>query len=192
MIGTFPNGAGTIEICCRATNGCDSTNEVCKTFQVLLPPNRDTTVHICNEDNTWPGTGVPDAPSPLPGAPFAPGFHTVNLRNAETCPYNFNIVVIKDAPVTKDLGDQLVCATETFTYCGQTYTALQGGPKTFICNGLAEILSAKIQFLNEYMGLLPPPQYKIEQLKMYRWFVSHLDFCNKESRRLTVVLISPR
>ena len=130
-----PTGVGTIEICCKATNGCDSTNEVCKTFEVVLPPNRDTTVNICSEDNTWPGTGVPNAPSPLPGAPFAPGTYAINLLTAQNCPYVFNLVVVKDQPLTKNLGDVLLCETESFSYCGRTYTGLQSGAKTFVCLG---------------------------------------------------------
>lgn len=129
------NAPGTIEICCQASNGCDSTNELCKVFTVLTPPDRDTTVFICDEDATWPGTNVPNAPSPLPGAPFAPGTYAINLKTAQNCPYVFNVTVNKLPPNQKDLGDKVLCETETFTYCGKTYNGTQSGQKTFICFG---------------------------------------------------------
>jgi hypothetical protein len=98
-------------------------------------PNRDTTVFICAEDASWPGTNVPDAPNPLPGAPFTPGVHKVVLTNPEGCKYEFNITVNKYPPIVKDLGDVVLCENESFTYCNKTYTGLQSGAKTFNCPG---------------------------------------------------------
>ncbi|MBK8722355.1 MAG: hypothetical protein IPL95_08835 [Saprospiraceae bacterium] len=132
------NAPGTIEICCQATNGCDSTNQLCKVFTVLTPPDRDTTVFICDEDASWPGTGVPNAPSPLPGAPFAPGTYAINLKTAQNCPYVFNVTVNKLPPNTKDLGDKVLCESESFTYCGRTYNGNQSGIKTFVCVGTGQ------------------------------------------------------
>ncbi|MBK8722354.1 MAG: hypothetical protein IPL95_08830 [Saprospiraceae bacterium] len=110
-------------------------------FPVITVPDRDTAVFICNEDLFWPGTNVPNAPNPLPGAPFPPGQHIVALTTSQGCNYNFNINVDQYPPILKDLGDKILCESESFTYCANTFFGNQPGQKQFSCPGV---------------GLLPP------------------------------------
>jgi hypothetical protein len=114
--------ADTLELCVRAGNACippaPGPAPNCLTIEVFDLETQDPPpVLICIGDS-----------HPYPGGPYGPGTWQVNLKTPQGCDSVVTLVVRVDS-ADVDLGDFVLCATDTLQVLDKSFTCLNAGPQ---------------------------------------------------------------
>lgn len=127
------NATGSVKLCVQGSNGCSTTNKVCKTITVKRPPNRKIDVKICPNVNAYEN-------DTLPGGPFPPGFpcktaekYDIIKTDKDGCEYTVNLSVTQLCDSIFDLGEIPLCPGEKFKLCDLEFDSTAAGPHEVIC-----------------------------------------------------------
>ncbi|MBK8555040.1 MAG: hypothetical protein IPL65_04365 [Lewinellaceae bacterium] len=121
---TFPNNAGTGQICVQPANSCNTGNQVCMNVNLVpIPPTQLPPVTICNEDSPYT--------TPWGQQINTTGSYQSTLTSYQGCDSIVKQTVTVKPPIIKNLPPKTVCAGTCVTICGVDYC--DGGNYSHMC-----------------------------------------------------------